>query len=75
MIKSTSPSQIKLAVGSNFILLDPNKLTTQPVTEVTNSDNTRTATLTASYQFEFLLPVSDYSSMTLSKSVSFLRGP
>jgi Flp pilus assembly protein TadG len=73
--RSANTDQIKESLGDNLILLDPAKLSTVTVSEVVNADKSRTATLTAAYQFEFLLPITDQKSVALSKSVSFLRVP
>lgn len=71
--RAANTDQIKKSLRDNLILLDPAKLSTVTVSEVVNADKSRTATLTAAYQFDFLVPITEHSSVTLSKSVSFLR--
>ncbi|MBA4130224.1 MAG: hypothetical protein C0519_02245 [Hyphomicrobium sp.] len=71
--RAANTDQIKKSLSDNLILLDPAKLSTVTISEVVNADKSRTATLTAAYQFEFLVPITEHASVTLSKSVSFLR--
>jgi Flp pilus assembly protein TadG len=73
VMKAADTDHVKQALGSSLILLNPAKLSAVTVSEITNADKTRTTTLTASYKVDFLVPVSDHKSVTLSKSVTFLR--
>jgi Flp pilus assembly protein TadG len=73
VMKTADTDHVKQALSSSLILLNPAKLNAVTVSEVTNADKTRTATLTASYKVDFLVPVSEHKSLTLSKSVTFLR--
>ena len=71
----TSTAQIKQSLSNNLILLDPANLLNVTVSEVNNPDKTKTATITAGYRIDFLVPITEDQSITLSKSVSFLRKP
>lgn len=73
-MKNADTTKVKQAVSSNFILLDPAKLTSVTMTETVNPDKTRSATISASYQVDFLLPITESKSVTLSRSITFLRG-
>jgi Flp pilus assembly protein TadG len=73
VMKTADTTKVKQALSDSLILLNPAKLNAVTFSEVTNADKTRTATLTASYQVDFLVPVTDKKSVTLSKSVTFLR--
>jgi len=65
---------IKSALRDRFITLDPGNLREVVLTEVVNADNTRTATLRASYEVPFLVPVTGQKSVTLTRETTFLRG-
>lgn len=73
--RAADTTKVKQALNANLFLLDPAHLKTVTVAEVTNPDKTRTATLTAAYQVDFLFPITVQKSLTLTKTVSFLRGP
>lgn len=64
---------VTTAIRERFVLLKPEKLTQVTLSEVTNADSSKTATLSASYTVNFLLPVTSKRSLTLTRSVSFLR--
>lgn len=70
---SNDAAKVKKAVTDHFVLLDPAKLAGVTFTEMTNADNSKTATITANYKVNFLLPVTKSRSVTLSRSVSFLK--
>lgn len=70
--KTTDTSKLKLALGSNLLLLDPKQLRNISINAVVNADKTRTATLSASYQIDFLLPLLETNSITISRSITFL---
>lgn len=70
--KTTDTSKLKLALGNNLLLLDPQQLRNIAIKEVVNADKTRTATLSASYQIDFLLPLLETNSITISRSITFL---
>lgn len=65
---------IEEAVAKRFITLDPEKMGDVTVTETVNPDNSRTATLTATYVVNFLVSVAGHDSVTLTHQTSFLRG-
>ena len=73
VMKNADTTKVKQALNDNLILLNPSKLNAVTFSEVANADQTRTATLTASYQVDFLVPMTAKKSVTLSKSVTFLR--
>lgn len=73
VMKTADTAKVTKAVSDNFILLDPTHLTSVSFSEVANPDKTRTATLTASYDVQFLVALTSSKSITLSRSVSFLR--
>ena len=71
---NASKAVVEQELRNRFILLVPGNLTGVTMGEVVNADNTRTATLTASYQFNFLIPFTQHDSITLTRTVSFLKG-
>jgi Flp pilus assembly protein TadG len=71
---NASKSVVEQELKKRFILLAPANLTGVTMGEVVNADNTRTATLTASYQFKFFVPFTQHKSITLTRTVSFLKG-
>lgn len=73
VMKTADTTRVKQAVSDNLILLNPANLQNVTVAEVTNADSTRTATLTASYQVKLLVPMTDLKSVTLSRTMTFLR--
>lgn len=73
VMKAADTATVKQAVSDKLILLKPANLKDVTVTEVANPDKTKTATLTAAYQVDFLLPISSLKSITLTRTVSFLR--
>ncbi|MGL4398159.1 MAG: TadE/TadG family type IV pilus assembly protein [Hyphomicrobium sp.] len=75
VMASADTAKMRQTVANNFVLLDATKLGEFSMSETVNADSTRTAVLTVSYEVEFLTPVIDHSSITLTRSVSFLRGP
>jgi Flp pilus assembly protein TadG len=74
-IKDANTTRVQTALRDNLILLKPANLNAVTFSEVTNADKTRTATLTASYRVDFLVPLTNYASITLTRKTSFLRGP
>lgn len=73
VVKSADAEKVKAALGNNLLLLDPTQLKNVTFSEVQNTDKTRTATLTASYQVNFMLPLLETNSVTISRSITFLR--
>ncbi len=73
VMKAADTATVKQALSNNLILLKPANLKDVTVTESANPDKTRTTTLTAAYQVDFLLPISSLRSVTLSRTVTFLR--
>ena len=71
---NASKAAVEQEMRNRFILLAPSNLTGVTMADVVNADNTRTATLTASYQFNFLIPFTQMKSITLTRTVSFLKG-
>ena len=71
---NVSKAVVEQELRNRFILLTPANLTGVTMGEVVNADNTRTATLTASYQFNFIIPFTQHDSVTLTRTVSFLKG-
>ncbi len=71
---NASRAVVEQEMRNRFILLAPENLTGVTMGEVVNADNTRTATLTASYQFNFFIPFTQHDSITLTRTVSFLKG-
>ncbi len=71
---NASTAVVEQEMRNRFILLAPTSLTGVTMAEVVNADNTRTATLTASYRFDFLIPFTQHDSITLTRTVSFLKG-
>lgn len=71
--KAADTAKIKQAISDNLMLLKPANLKNVTVTEVANPDKTRTATITASYDVKLLVPFSDMKSITLSRTMTFLR--
>ena len=72
--KTADSAKINQALRNSLVLLDPAKLKGVTFSEINNGDNTRTANLTVSYQVDFLLPITSHRSITLSRTISFLRG-
>lgn len=75
VMKTADTAKVQKAVSDNFLLLNPAKLSGIAFSEVVNPDKTRTATLTASYEVDFLVAVTEQQSIKFSRSVTFLRGP
>lgn len=74
MVQATSDSaKIAAEVKNRFVLLNPKYLSSVTVSTVKNADNTTTATLTATYKMQFLLPVTKERSVTFTRSVSYLK--
>ncbi len=71
---NASKTAVEQEMKNRFILLAPANLNGVTMAEVVNADNTRTATLTASYQFNFIIPFTSRKSITLTRTVSFLKG-
>ncbi len=71
---NANKAAVEQEMKNRFILLAPANLNGVTMAEVVNADNTRTATLTASYQFNFLIPFTSHKSITLTRTVSFLKG-
>jgi Flp pilus assembly protein TadG len=71
--KAAGSDKVKKALSSNLLLLDPSHLKNVSFSEVVNADTTRTATLSASYQIDFMVPILETNSLTISKSITFLR--
>lgn len=76
MVSSTADlATLESSLRNQLILLDPAKLKDVQLTEVVNSDNTKTAKLSAGYEIDFLVPLIAEQSITLKKSALFLRRP
>ncbi|MEQ1651874.1 MAG: TadE/TadG family type IV pilus assembly protein [Hyphomicrobium sp.] len=73
VMKAADTDKVKKSVADNLILLNPANLKNVTLVEVVNADKTRTATLNASYQVNFMVPLTDHKSVTLSRAVTFLR--
>lgn len=71
--KGADSSKVKQALSDSLLLLSPKQLKNVSFSEIQNVDKTRTATISASYQIDFLLPVLDTKSITVSKTITFLR--
>jgi Flp pilus assembly protein TadG len=72
--KTADSAKINQALRNSLILLNPAKLQDVTFAETKNGDNTRTANLTVTYQVDFLLPITSRRYITLSRTISFLRG-
>lgn len=73
MVMATADgAQITQKLSEQFMLLDPDNVTSVNVSATANSDQTRTATVTVTYRHDFLLPISPVESVPLSRSQSFL---
>jgi Flp pilus assembly protein TadG len=70
--KIVDTAKLQQALGDNLVLLNPKYLNPIGYTVVKNADNTQTAMLTASYRVDSLLPLTDMTSITLSRSISYL---
>jgi len=70
--KIADTAKVQQALSDNLILLDPTHLNQIGYTVVQNADKTKTATLTASYRVDSLLPLTDLASITLTRRVSYL---
>jgi len=74
MVQATSDTtKIATEVKNHFVLLNPKNLSGVTVSTVKNADNTTTATLTATYRMQFLLPVTKERSVTFTRTVSYLQ--
>lgn len=71
--KDADTAKVMQAVRDRFMLLKADHLSGVTYTEKANADNSKTATITANYRVEFLLPVTKSRSVTLSRSMSFLK--
>lgn len=71
--KTADSTKVKAALSNNLLLLDPGHLKNVTFSEVQNPDKTRTATLSASYQIDFMLPLLEKNGLTISRSITFLR--
>lgn len=58
-----------------FILLDPARVSDVQLAEIRNPDNTRTSTLSVSYQVDFTVPLIAQNCVTLQRSIKFARRP
>lgn len=70
--KSSDTTKVQKALADSLILLNSIKLSPIKLTVTPNGDKTSTATLTAAYKVKSLLPLTDMTSITLTKTVSFL---
>jgi len=74
MVSGTASSaDLETSLKQQLVLLDPAKLKNVQLSEVVNSDNTRTASFSANYEIKFLVPLIAEQSITLTESASFLR--
>jgi Flp pilus assembly protein TadG len=64
--------KVQQALSDNLVLLNPTHLSPIGYSVVQNADNTQTATLTASYRVDSLLPLTEMTSITLTRSISYL---
>lgn len=70
--KDTTTTKVQKALKDSLLLLDPAKITNVQMTTTPNGDSTSTATLSASYRVDSLLPMTSLTSITLTRNVSFL---
>lgn len=70
--KDTTTASVQKALKDGLILLDPAKLSNVQLTTTSNGDSTSTATLRASYRVDSLLPLTNLTSITFTRNVSFL---
>jgi Flp pilus assembly protein TadG len=74
--KNAGTTQVRLAFDQSLMMLDPIQVTAFNLSEVTNVDKTKTATLTASYRINFLAALTDdLAHITINKTVAFTRMP
>ncbi len=70
--KSADTTKVQKALSDSLILLSSAKLNPITLSVTPNADKTSTATLTATYTVESLLPLTSLTTVTLTKTVSFL---
>lgn len=61
-----SEEAIKDRVRQNFVLIDPANITAFTVQNVVNTDNTRTITITLSYNHQLIIPLALSSGLTFT---------
>ncbi len=74
MVKSDATSnQIKENLNQELIFLKPEKLGTVAISETLNPDNTKTAVITAAYDFDFLFNMFGTTGITFNSEQTVLR--
>ena len=70
--KMTDTAKVQQAVVDKLVFLQPANLNPVNYSVVTNADNTKTATISASYRIDSVLPLANWTSMTLTRNITFL---